>query len=58
MFDPGRETLVADGLQTALLYKHGYLHFADTLCLWERELVRADALIDGTSPDVPGCTSF
>jgi hypothetical protein len=45
-------------LQTALLYKHGYLHLADTLCLWDRELIRTEALIEGTTPDVPDCNSF
>ncbi len=39
----------------ATVYAYGYLHHADTLCYWARELAQLEAVVDGTDPDIPGC---
>jgi len=37
------------------LYQHGYLHYANSLCFWERERVQLRALVLGDTAPVPGC---
>jgi hypothetical protein len=38
------------------LYQFGYLHRADTLCYWERELAQARNVVEDAELEVPGCS--
>lgn len=38
------------------LYQFGYLHRADTLCFWERELAQARNVVEDAGLEVPGCS--
>lgn len=41
----------------AQLYQFGYLHMADTLCYWRRELAQLEAIM-GTASGVPPACVF
>ena len=56
MHDTHRRRLV-DSTQNRTFYQFGYLHMADTLCYWQRELDQAGALI-GDSTAVPDTCLF
>jgi hypothetical protein len=36
-------------------YQYGYLHMADTLCYWERELVQVETILGNATTAPPGC---
>ncbi len=50
---PSQRTLLRAA--NATVYPYGYLHEADTLCFWERELVQVRNLLLGQKATVPGC---
>lgn len=51
--DPERLVTLADN---ATLYNFGYLHRAETLCYWIRELNQLRNALDGGRRPVPGCS--
>lgn len=51
---PDPDTLTAPG-DNPTIYPFGYLRQADTLCLWRRELIKAENALDAGNRDVPWC---
>lgn len=47
--------LLTTAADNATIYDFGYLLRAETLCYWDRDLVRARNLTLGTTDPVPGC---
>ncbi|MFW6050065.1 MAG: hypothetical protein ACODAU_02755 [Myxococcota bacterium] len=39
----------------ATLYQYVYLHFADNLCYWDRELIELRNLVQGEDERMPSC---
>lgn len=53
--DPEGDRWVAPAWDTATIYDYGYLHHADELCFWERELAQAKNALLGATETVDGC---
>lgn len=54
LHDPHGRQLV-DKTSNQTFYQYGYLHHADILCYWERELAQAERLITDERPAIPHC---
>ena len=50
--EPG--TLLYSGA-TSTRYAFGYLRMANELCYWQRELIQAEGLLEGSSQNAPSC---
>ena len=46
---------LTDPLRNPTIYQYGYLHQADELCYWHRELTQATNAVDGDSALAPAC---
>jgi hypothetical protein len=51
----GRRRRLLDRAPNHLLYQYGYLHQADTMCFWRREMIEVGTILGKTSETPPGC---